>query len=165
MGETGLNSNDESNDSLPSELSSAIERARMRTASPAQIAKLAERVLEMTSQHSVPSPVEIKKANSAGVSASVYWLCTIAASIGLIVLFRPWASTTDNQAEVPKLVLSQPIYSPITTVSLSQVGYRQIEVDLDRADAKLAEASEGLALAAVRYEIQQTLEEFYDWRK
>lgn len=38
-----------------------------------------------------------------------------------------------------------------------------IEEDLDRADSKAEEASDGLAQAAVRQEIQETLEKYYDW--
>ena len=58
-----------------------------------------------------------------------------------------------------------PVYSPITTVSLTQVGYLRIHEDLDRADSQVEEVSEGLAIAAVRHEIQVTLEVFYDWSK
>jgi hypothetical protein len=64
-------------------------------------------------------------------------------------------------AAVP--ALSLPVYSPVTQLPLVEVGYRRIEADLEQAEAELEQAGEAIALAAVRHEVQQTLEEFYDW--
>jgi hypothetical protein len=163
MSDQRLESHDDGDPCLPSELAAAIERARLRTASPAMVEKLQSRVLEITAE-TVPDVNQ--KDRLASGNAHIYWLCTIAASIGLILSLRPWMTVPVESTHFPTVdLITSPVYSPITTVSLTQVGFRRIEEDMDRVDAQVEEASEGLALASVRHEIQETLEEFYDWSR
>ena len=163
MSDPTLDSRDDGDPSLPNELATLIERARQRTASPAMVERFAARVLEMTAK-----PVtEVKhRGGRASGNSRVYWLCAVAASIGVILSLRSWVTVPVEHADVAAVeLLTQPVYSPITTVSLTQVGYLRIHEDLDRADSQVEEVSEGLAIAAVRHEIQVTLEVFYDWSK
>lgn len=161
MSDTNLESANDGEESLPSELVSALHRARLRTASPEMVDRLTARVLKITAE----TTPELNHRRASG-NTRVYWLGAIAASIGLIMAFRTWLDDSQKQADVAEVgLLTQPVYSTITTVSLTQVGYRQVNEDLDRADAQIEEASEGIAIASVRHEIQKALEEFYDWSK
>ena len=163
MNGSGIESHAEGEDRLPSELAAAIERARQRTASKSRVQTLTANVLELTSE----SRLQVNpKATRAIANGRLYWLCVLAASIGLILSGRSWLTSPDERENLSVIeLMTQPVYSTINTVSLTQVGYRQVEEDLDRADAQIEEVSEGLAIASVRHEIQKTLEEFYDWSK
>ena len=163
MSDPSLEKRDDGGERLQSELAGAIERARQRTASPAMVENLTARVLEITAR-----PISEVRQNGSPASrnARLYWLCVVAAPIGLILSLRSWLTVPVNRSgDATVELLTQPVYSRITTVSFTRVGYRQIEEDLDRADAQVEEASEGLALTSVRHEIQETLDEFYDWSK
>jgi hypothetical protein len=161
MSEPSLNNRDDTDLSLPSELAAAIKRARQRTASTSTVQTFTARILERTPE--TATQVDHRSIRASG-KAPVYWICAVAASIGLILSLRSWVTDPLERADVPAVeLLMQPVYSSITTVSLTQVSYRQVEEDLDRADAQIEEASESLALASLRSDIQATLEKFYDW--
>lgn len=148
---------------LPADLIAAIERARRRTASPAAVAQLTVKVLQLSN---CQTP-QLRQPISVPWNGRIAWTVAIAASILMILTFKLWLPAPKEppgQLQSSEL-LNRPVYSPITTVSLVQVGYRKIEQDLDRADEKLDDAFESLALAAVRREVQETLEEFYDWSR
>lgn len=150
---------DVSKDPMPSDLIAAIERARQRTASSEMVTQLTVRVSHLN------------KPDAYGSIASSYrqgrWLmaCAVAASIFVIVSygFIGTAPSDRVSSRDPNSFVKYPIYSQITKVSFVQVGYRRIEEDLDLADAKAERVSEGLVLAALRQEIQESLEEFYKW--
>jgi hypothetical protein len=144
---------------LPSDLLMAIERARQTTSSNTMVESLTTRVLALSA---VPVTPVSRKRNRKGLL--LYGLCAMAASIGVLISFRSWLTIPLEQSRSPTLErLTRPVYSTITTVSLNQIGYRQVEDDLDLADARIEKASEGLALASVRQEIQKALDEYYDW--
>lgn len=148
----------DASEGLPDELAAAIARARQRTAAKSSVASLTASVLEKTAvlaTHVDP--------NASRPRVQMYWLCAVAASVGLVLAVRPWGNSQLEPPELPAIQLMQPVYSTITTVSLTQVGYGQVQDDLDRADVQIEEASEALQLAAVRVEIQKALDEFYDW--
>jgi hypothetical protein len=147
----------------PSDLAIAIERARSLVVPTEVVDRLTADVLRKTAKANDIS----QYAGKRGIGVlPVYWLCAVAASIGSIIMIRDWMTISEEHGEPPVMELvTEPRYSPITSVAYLPVGYRQIEVDLDLADKLVETVSEGLALASVRHEIQVTLDEFYDWSK
>jgi hypothetical protein len=161
MSDLELKLDDENDRSLPDDLVSAIDRARQQMASRDSVESVKATVLKLTTMQQ-PLPVRTKSL----VRKNVNWILAAAASMGLLASLRFWHMPTDHHPPFGTIELTiQPSYSPVISVELTQVGYQRIVEDLDRADAQIEAASEGLQLAAVRYEIQTTLEEFYDWSK
>ncbi len=146
---------------FPSELAAAIERARQRTCSQSMVESLKEKALALATDSATQV---VSRPDRQRDHVKLLGLL-VAASIALIVSLRWWLMGTTDVEKVVIGLERNPVYSAITTVSLTQAGYRQVEEDLNRADAQIEEASEALAIASVRQEIQKTLEEYYDWSK
>jgi hypothetical protein len=148
---------------LHPDLVAAIERARARKASLDMVARVAEKMLQLGKpvvRSSETQMVSVRRWNGRMLWAVS--TATILFVAAVLSVRRP----SSNESLVnfqPLATLHFPVYSSITTISLVEVGFQRIEEDLDRADAKAEEASEGLAQAAVRQEIQETLEKYYDW--
>ena len=147
---------------LPNELDMAVRRARGRQPHPDAIVQCM-RSAQGLSDTAVSAPrFPLTRTRLAGRIALAGSLAAAAAAVYLLVTWNP-SSVSPERDRLPVAALSQPIYSPITQVSLVEVGYRRIEADLEQAQTQLAQASEAIALSAVRLEVQQSLEEFYDW--
>jgi len=154
---------DEHREHLHPDLLAAIERARTRTAPPAMVSRLTENMLQMD-KPPVRFPIAPAASNSRWNRRLLWAVSTAAILFVAAVLSVRRPSPNKSLVNVqPLATLHFPIYSSITTMSLVEVGFQRIEEDLDRADAKAEKASDGLAQAAVRQEIQETLEKYHDW--
>ena len=136
---------------LQAELDAAIERARHRVASPDIVERLTASVLRLT------QPDELRSFAPRHLNAVLIWSAAIAATI---VLFFWYGLRQQKLSEVVRGTTS---LTSITKISLVSFSYSRIEEDLDRAEAKAEEVSEGLELAAIRFEIRESLERFYNW--
>ena len=102
-------------------------------------------------------PVERRSFAPRHLNTVWIWGGAIAATI---VLFFSYGF---RRPQLPEVVRATTSLSSITKISLVRFSYSRIEEDLDRAEAKAEEVSEGLELAAVRFEIRESLERFYNW--
>lgn len=143
---------------LPEELIDAIECVRGQTASPELVAKVASKATKLN-QLVNPSSRMVKESSAFALWATVVAaMLVVATSVGLL------AYRSKENAGVPAhLNRDVAVRSTVTKSSLVLVGYRRVVEDLDRADAKAEQLSQSLELAAVRLEIQATLDEFCDW--
>lgn len=144
---------------LPYELDVAMRHARDRQPGSGEIIRCIRNAKRL-GEGIAPEP-------RLALAPRVAWYMTIAGSLAaaavyLLVTWHPWSAQPERDSS-PAVSLSQPVYSPVNRVPLVAVGYQRIETDLDQADGELEQASEAMALSAVRFEVQQTLEEFYDW--
>ncbi len=141
---------------LPGELLAAIGRARQRRATPELVASLIEKVLQDESEVVSLPPRSLWKQ-------PLLWGLATAAALLIGVIVATWWP----QHEPPRVVNrpDQRVLSAVTKVSLVDVVFQQMTDDLDRADAELEEVSAGLQMAALRHEIEITLDEFYDRSK
>lgn len=154
---------DEHPEQLPPDLAAAIDRARARKASLAMVARVAEKMLQLDEpvvRLSDTPMVSVRRWNGR-----MLWAVSTVTILFVAAVLSVWRSSPSKSLVnfQPLATLHFPIYSSITTISLVEVGFQRIEEDLDRADAKAEEASDGLAQAAVRQEIQETLEKYHDW--
>jgi len=139
--------------SLQAEFEAAIERGRHRVASPEMVERLTARVLQLT-------PTDERRSLAPRHLNAVWiWGGAIAAAI---VLFFSYGF---RQPKWPEGVHETTSLTSISKISLVGFSYSRIEEDLDRAEAKAEEVSEGLELAAIRFEIRESLERFYDWSR
>ena len=136
---------------LPAELEAAIERTRQRVASPEMVARLTTSVLRLTQT--------VERRSFASPHLKTVWVCGTAIAAAT-VLFLSFGL---KQPKLPEVDSETRSLSSITKISLVSFGYSKIEEDLDRAEAKAEEVSEGLELATVRFEIRESLERFYNW--
>lgn len=154
-------------DPLPMELIAAVQRARARTAAPDRVAATTAAILNATKRSDRPANIFFQGRK---------WLVAAAIAASFLWCFAPQPeqprphTASERHVSSSGVDRSEPagdgnVYSRITKISLVQVGYGRIETDLDRAEAELAKVSEGVALAAVRHDIQAALEDFYDWRE
>lgn len=156
-----ITNSDDGQEELPNDLAFAIARARHRTASSSMVASVTSRVLDATSSSAFVATTSIDPARS---KARVSGVWVVAATIGLVfALYFWWPVAKESESVTRKYEWTQPNYTSVKTSRLSHVSYRQIEADLDRAGTTVDEVSEGLLLTAVRFEIQATLDQFYDW--
>jgi len=150
---------------LPSSLVCAIRRVRVKTASPVSVKHLIDSVTHLG----------LKDGNRPIANLCCpRWSQTaisIAGSIALLISLKVWTSCNTSSYYDPSnvdlaLPLSlYPVTSPVRLISFVEVGYLQVEEDLDRAEAKVESMSEGITLAIVRRDVMQTLEEFYNWSR
>ncbi len=154
---------DEHPEHLHPDLVAAIERARARTASLATVARVAEKMLQLDKP--VVSSSDTLFASVRRWNGRMLWAVSTATVLCVAALLSVWRPSPSKSLVnfQPLATLHFPIYSSITTISLVEVGFQRIEQDLDRADAKAEETFDGLAQAAVRQEIQETLEKYHDW--
>lgn len=141
---------------LPGELLAAIGRARQRRATSEMVTSLTEKVLQDESEVvSLPPRSFWKRPLMWGLATAVALL------IGVAV------ATWWPQREQQRVVVREErrSLSVVTKVSLVDVVFQQMTDDLDRADAELEGVSAGLQMAALRHEIEMTLDEFYDRSK
>lgn len=144
---------------LSGDLVAAIERARQRAATPEMVAKLTSQAIRL--QYSIhpsaeaASPLSDRWRWEARIAVAV----VLALSIGLLA-YR-YKIQPHRWGRLPNHVT----YSPVTRSSLVLVGYRRIDEDLDRAEAKVEQVSKALEVAALRREIQAALDEYRDWRE
>jgi hypothetical protein len=100
-------------------------------------------------------------------SNHAFWTSVLAASLLVAITLAFWKRSNAPQpmSIEPSLSTSGDgrTYSAVKTISLVSVAYRRVEEDLDRADRVADAAFKGLDLAEIRREIQNTLEEYYDW--
>ena len=142
---------------LPSELIAAIHRVRQQTATPEMVAKATSKAVELNrsvnpiSHAARPRTIPLRWAT--GLAA----LLVLATTAGLFT-YR-FAIHVDH----PVRLQSHVTHSPVTKSSLVLVGYRRVDEDMDRADAKVEVLTEALEMAMLRREIQITLDDFYDW--
>lgn len=148
---------DQNQSPLPAKLIDTIERVRQQTAAPELVAKATSKAIELN--RSVNSSSGDVRPHGAS------WLCAtgIAASVVLATSVGLWTYKFAINTNYAVRSHSDVIHSPVTTSSLVLVGYRRVDEDLDRADARVEELSEALELASLRREIQVTLDEYYDW--
>jgi hypothetical protein len=147
---------------LPAELNVAVQRARQRKPDADQLLRCigdAKRLRETRAAQ------PHRHSRSSRITQRVSILASLAAAAAVTYVILKWdmGTVVPEPVPTPPLSLSLPVYSPVTQIPFAEVGYRRIVADLDRADAELAQASEAIALSAVRLDVQQTLEEFYDW--
>jgi hypothetical protein len=133
------------------DLVAAIERARHRVASPEMVERLTASVLQLThiDAHRSFSPRYLNKV----------WILGGAIAATIVLLF----SYGFQQPKLPEVVQETTSSTSITKISLVSFNYSKIEGDLDLADTKAEEVSEGIELAAIRLEIRESLERFYYW--
>ena len=136
---------------LPAELEAAIVRARQRVASLEMVERLTANVLRLT------PPNEHRSFAARHLNTVWIWGGAIAAAI---VLFFSYGF---RQPQLPEVVQDNTSLSSITKISLVSFSYSKIDEDLERAEAKAVEVSEGLELAIIRFEIRESLERFYNW--
>ena len=136
---------------LQADLEAAIERARHRVAPPEMVERLTASVLQLS------RPVERRSFAPRHLNTVWIWGGAIAAAIVLFVSYG------FRQPKLPEVVQETTSMTSITKISLVSFSYSRIEEDLDRAEAKAEEVSEGLELAAIRFEIRESLERFYNW--
>ena len=148
---------DQNQPPLPAELIDTIERIRQQTAAPELVAKATSKAIELNrSANSSSGEVRMRGAP---------WLYAtgIAASVVLATSVAFWTYKLAIKTNYPVLLHNDVIHSPLATSSFVLVGYRKVDEDLDRADAKVGDLSEALELAGLRREIKATLDEYYDW--
>lgn len=146
-------------DELPAQLAAAVAKARARNPTSDMVEQLVARASRLGEDARVaPAP---HRSTVLGVSA-----CAIVAAAVVLLIFT-LANRTREPVRLPDQAIASaaafPIYSAVTKSSLVEVGFGQIEEDLQRAESHLANASETVALAEVRRDVRATLEEYRRW--
>lgn len=146
-------------EALPADLLRAIDRARQLKATPSMTDELIAKL----------SAIEKNRARSDGFlrrwKGHAVWASAIAACLVLALTFALWRLPRGRDTvHIPKSSPSeQNRYSTIKTISLVSVTYRKIDEELDRAEQAADDAFREMTRTAIRREIQEVLEEYYDW--
>ncbi len=143
---------------LPPDLETAIRQARAGQPTPESVARLIAQASALaTNPTGVTSEPPLHRGNWAGQIVSA--LVVAAASVAVCVIL----SQPPRGPELPAIItLAEPsrTYSKVTQTSLYESGLQQIDADLRQADLRLSQTTDALALAELRREVRQTLEEF-----
>jgi hypothetical protein len=156
---------------LPAELLAAIDRAKQRRATTEAVENLTERLLRSKDgQHEIATgEVEmVSPVQRAFWKRPVAWGFATAVALLIAVAVSTWWPAPKHVDPALSEMAKTPLihsYSTVTKVSLVDVAYQQMVDDLDRVDSEVEEVSEGLQLAALRHEIEVTLDDFYDRSK
>lgn len=157
---------------FPDDLNAAIQRAQSQRATPLMVASLIEKAISLDDSQEKPPRRLFTTIPFTGSRFQGWMQATgIAVSLATIVIsgayFAVWLSVRDTQHSARDTqhhdFVSGANLSPITRVSLVQFTYKPIDDDLERLTEQAEEVSSEINLAALRYEIQTTLDTYYDW--
>jgi len=145
------------------DLIAATDRARCRTAAAEVVSSFTERMQRLEGP---VGPLETETRRSGRrLDRHQQWIAFMAGCLFLAaVVARLHTQKNDPKVSLaPLAVVSFPIYSSVTTTSLAEIGYQRIEEDLDRAKTQVETVADEIAMAAVRQEIQENLDQYCDW--
>lgn len=146
-------------DDLGLDLAAAVAKARGRSPSPEMVTQL---VAHLAKLDVAPAPAGARPARQRSL-----WVGRMAGAAALAATVLAVATVRHRMRPLPPSI-DPPLVrntdfrslSAVRRVSLVEAGFSRIAADLDQAQSQLDTASESLALAAVRREVQETLEEY-----
>lgn len=144
---------------LPPALLAAIDKTRAMQATPAQVADLVARASGLGKPTRATNP-----APQAGLLRVAEFVAVVAALVLLYVALSPPVRRPQGPPG-PDIADSEsgPVYSAVTTVSLTDVGVDQIANEIRTAESRITLAQQSIELAAVRRELRMALDEYPRW--
>lgn len=143
---------------LPPDLETAIRQARAGQPTPESVARL---IAQASALGTNPTVIASRQPDGRGtwVGQLISGLVVSAAAVAAWVILSQPPRAPDLPA-IATLVEPSRSFSKVTQVSLYETGLQQIDADLRQAEVQLSKTTDALALAEIRRDVQQTLEEF-----
>lgn len=144
-------------DDLGPDLAAAVAQARNRNPSPEMVTQLVARLAKLDGAPAPAGPPRQRSRWVGRLAGAAALVATVLVTATVRHRMRPRPPSLD-----PPLARNADFrnLSAVRRVSLVEAGFSRIAADLDHAQSQLDTASESLALAAVRRDVQETLEEY-----
>ena len=153
-------SDNEHENELPRELALAVDSARQRTVSTASVNRLQVAMSELDKGAGIQTfPISSKQ---------FWWRVSISIAASLLGLLAAIAWQLHlpypGVKPLPSLEIARSNISSIRLISFEQSVYQQVQEDLDVAQKQADSVSEKIALANIRFEIIELLDDYYEWK-